>query len=67
MHVVLVAGLILTPLHGMALLIAGSAKADSSVIMTRGAAWRAWYRLDRIQRLYWRLGFVAGIVCPFIT
>jgi hypothetical protein len=47
----------------MAMLIVERSRGDFAAIATRGAGWRAWYRVDQIQRLYWRLGFVAGVVC----
>jgi hypothetical protein len=45
------------------MLIVERSRGDFAAIATRGAGWRAWYRVDQIQRLYWRLGFVAGVVC----
>lgn len=74
MQTVLVTGLILTPLCATAMLIADGpgvlrrpldlgGKADAVSVARLGRGWRAWYRLDQIQRLLWRLGLAAGLVC----
>ena len=62
MWTVLVAGLILTPLSAMAMLIADGSRAirrpldlggtaDAAMFERLGRGWRAWYRVDRVQRL----------------
>jgi hypothetical protein len=74
MHTVLVAGLILTPLHAMAMLVADgwrsvrrpfrmSRQANQAAIARLGRGWRCAYRMNQVQRVYYRLGFAVGLAC----
>ena len=75
MHTVLVAGLILTPLCALWLVIAEGSRAlthpldlswhefDRERLRQVRLGWRLYYRMHAVERLVYRLGLLAGVSC----
>jgi hypothetical protein len=63
MHTVLVAGVLLTALHGMAIAIAEGPRALARPLDLRGLP----PNREPIKRAYFHLGFTAGIVCLLVA
>lgn len=75
MHAVLVAGLILTPLCAVWLVIAegwrtlthpldlNPPESDREPLRRPRRGWRLYYRLHAVERLAYRLGLLAGVAC----
>lgn len=63
MHTVLVAGVLLTALHGMAITIAEGPGALARPFDLRGRP----PNREPIKRAYFHLGFIAGVICLLVA